>query len=486
MQKVAKKKPGKGVNGKKLALLMLLCILVAAGGLYLLRRSGALPPPADKPPKEALLLRPAEEIAAVTAENGDGGFTLLRQGEEFRLLGREEMALRQDAVQAILNVCEEWRAEETVLDTGETNAVLSDFSLDPPLLRVTVGYRDGQKTSLRIGAATPDDIPRRYCMLEGDGRIFSVLSEDAEPFLRGKETLRAFTQPSLRADLLDRVTVTGDKTFDMHYTPSGWIMDAPFCYPLNALRVNALLANIESMGFDAYLGTAEEADAPALGLDEPALRVTLLQGASVVTGEDENGETVSVDVPPMLYELSIGRNDGDSALYVLWQGGVYRASRFVLGFWQEIDVDRMLLREPVNFLVNDLNRLSFTAGGKTAVYAVEMVESITQNNRIATDEYGRVLYDAEIRREGETAPMDAEAFLSWYQRLAAVKAAGTVPEDYMPNGRETCRVVIENDALERVISFTPYDDLHSAMAVDGVCRFYVTNAALQNVIDGMP
>ncbi len=486
MQKVAKKKPVKGMSGKKRALLLLLCILLAAGGLYLLRCPDALPPPADKPPKEALLSRPAEEIAGVTVENAGEGFTLIRRGQGFCLAGREDMALRQDAVQAILAVCADLRAEETVLDTAETQAVLSDFSLDPPLLRFTVLYTDGRETALRLGAFAPDDIPKRYCMQEGDTRIFSVLAEDAEPFLKEKQALRAFAQPSLRADLLDRVTVTGSVTMDMHYTPSGWIMDAPYRYPLNALRVNALLDSIESMGFDAYLGSPEEADLSALGLDDPALRVTLIQGASVVTGEDQNGQTLSVDVPAMRYELAVGQSGGESALYVLWQGGVYRASRFLLGFWQEIDVDGMLLQEPVNFLVNDLNRVSIAARGKNAAYTVEMVESITQNNQIATDEYGRVLYDAEVKRDGEASPMDAEKFLSWYQRLAALKAAGMTPEGYAPAGEETCRVTIENDAMTRVVSFTPYDDLHSAMAVDGVCRFYVTNAALQAVIDGAP
>ena len=37
---------------------------------------------------------------------------------------------------------------------------------------------------------------------------------------------------------------------------------------------------------------------------------------------------------------------------------------------------------------------------------------------------------------------------------------------------------LENDSLTREIAFYPYDALHSAKAVDGVCRFYVSNDAL--------
>lgn len=486
MQNVSKKKPRKGIGKRKGALLLLLCIALAAAGVYVLRRPLVLPPPADNPVKEALLSRPVEEIAAVTVETQADRFTLIRKEAGFRLLGRESMELQQSAVDAMLNVCGEWTAEKTVLDVGEEPVNLADFSLEPPLLRVAVSYLDGTEAALWVGAVTPDDIPQRYCMKAGDGRIFSVLADDAEPFFREQEALRAFTQPSLRADLVDRITVSGDMDIDMHYTPSGWLLDQPIRYPLDKTRVDALLQKIENMGFDAYLGDAGEVELADWGLASPDLRVTLTQGATVVTGETQDGESFSVDVPPQTFTLALGRSSGESALYVLWEGGVYRASRFVLGFWQEIDVDRLLLREPVNFLVNDLNRVSVTAQDKEAAYTVEMVESITQNNQIATDEYGRVLYDAEVRRAGEKEPMDAETFLAWYQRLAALRAAGAVPGDWTVNGDPRCRIVIENDNLRREIAFVPYDDLHSAMLVDGVCRFYVSNAALQSLIDDLP
>lgn len=487
MEKVPKKKARKGLNKRTGALLLLLLALAAGAGVYWLRRPAAprLPETRMKP---VLLNRAAEEIAAVSVAPAEGeDYTLIRQGADFRLEGREDMPLREDAVREILAVCADLKAEEAVLNTEETAVSLADFHLSPPDNRVTVTYGDGEKKTLLVGALTPEEIPQRYCMLAGDPRIYSVLSVETDAFSRAREALRAFTQPSLRGDLLDRVTVAGDGLdFDMRYTPSGWIMEKPFRYPLNRSRTDALLRSIEAMGFEACLASPGEGDLSAYGLDRPALTVNLEQAATTVTGETEEGQQVSIPVAGKTYTLQLGRETGKSGVYVLWEGGVYRASNFVLGFWKQLDPESLVQRQPVNFLVNDLKHVEFSACGRQAGYDVEMVESITQNNQIETDEYGRVLYDAAVtRREtGETA--DAEAFLSWYQRLCALTPAGQVPAGYAAAGEKTAEILAESNSITREIAFYPYDALHSAMAVDGVCLFYVENAALKALAEAMP
>ncbi len=482
MEKVPKKKARKGLSKGWGALLLLAVMLAAGAGAYFLRRPAAPPLEAARE-KPALLWGGEEEIVSVAVRAASGeGFTLVRQEAGFRLTDRPDLPLREDVVAEMLAVCADMTAEDTVLDTAETPAALSDFQLDPPLLRVAVTLRDGTRRTVLFGAATPDGQPRRYCMADGDTRIYAVLSAHAEPFLHEAEYLRAFDQPSLRGDLLDRVTVTGSVDFDMRWTPSGWIMERPFRYPLSTLRTDAMLAKIGQMGFEACLGTADEVDLTACGLAQPALTVTLTQAATVVTGESRDGQPVTVDVPETVYTLLIGGETGKSGVYVLWDGAVYKASNFLLGFWKEIDPEALLLKEPVNLLVNDLNRLVFASGGAEKAYAVEMVEKITENNQIATDEYGRVLYDAEISRVGTKEKLDAEAFLAWYRRLAALSPAGAAPGGYTPSGGERCRIVLENAALTRVIAFTPYDALHSAMTVDGVCRYYVENSALDALL----
>ena len=482
MEPVPRKKTRRGLKRGWVFLLLLLAMAVAGTGAFLLKKP-VVPELPETVQQPLLLSGEVESIASVRLQSRTGEeYTLVRGADGMRLAGRESMALRTETVDEMLDVLTALNAESIVLDTASQAVSLPDFGLEPARTRVEITYLDGSRRALLVGEKTPEEIPQRYCMMEGDPHIYSVLSVHTDVFFREEKYLRAFEQPSLRGDLLDRVDVTGSVTFSMAYTPSGWMMEAPYRYPLSSLRTDALLANIEGMAFAACLGTEEEVSLADYGLEHPALTVTLTQPATVLTGETEEGKQVSLDIPAVRYTLLIGSETGASGVYVGWNGAVYEASNFLLGFWKNLNAEDMLLRSPVNLLVNNLSSFTLTVGEGVKEYRVSMVESVTANNQIATDEYGRVLYDAAVRRAGEEKDMDAALFLNWYTDWAALAPAGWLPEGYAPQGTPRAEVVLKNETLTRVIAFYPFDSLHSAMAVDGVCRFYVANDRLASLL----
>lgn len=485
MEKVPRKKTRRPLKGRTVLLILLCCAALAGGGLYILRSQPvSLPPVADS---ETVLLfsRPKEDIAAVAVTPRDGtAYPLIRQGNTFALLGQEDVALRSDILDDLMVTLTELPAENTVLENiSEAQGLRpSDFGLDPALARVTVTYTDGEKKELRVGSLTPnEETPQRYCMVSGSDTLYTILEADSAPLLRDMDSLRDFAQPSLDGSLLDRVEVTGQVEWALHYTPSGWQMDAPFSYPLSTLRTDALLKKIESMGFAACLGKAEKLNLSDYGLDAPALTVTLTQAATVITGETTEGEQVSVPVPETVYTLRVGSETGKSGVYVQWQDQVFTASNFLLGFWKELAPLDYLLQTPVNLLVNDLSEVRFTRDGHTYAYQVRMVEQVTENNQIAVDEYGRVLYDCAVNRAGETQDMDAEAFLAWYTRLASLAGDGRLPDGWTPSGEKRAEIILINDHLTRTITLWPYDALHDAIAVDGVALYYIRNTWLNEI-----
>ena len=160
--------------------------------------------------------------------------------------------------------------------------------------------------------------------------------------------------------------------------------------------------------------------------------------------------------------------------------------------WKQREVERKfdeiqaLGRDVVSaldFLLNDLDSVRFTSEKASGAYEIEMVESVTENNQIETDEYGRVLYDCEVRRAGEAAKMDAEKFTDWYVRLAALSADGDLPEGFEIAGESRAAVVLRNSRLTRTVAFYPCDALHDAMAVDGVALFYIQKSRVDAVME---
>ena len=485
MQKVPRIKKRQPLKGRTVLLILLCCAALAGGGLYFIRSLPVALPPVTDSETVLLLSRPKEDIAAIAiAPRDEVAYPLVRQGDTFVLLGQEEAALRSDILDDLLISLSELPAETTVLPSFSEaqGLLLPAFGLDPAQARITVTYTDGEKKELRIGDMAPnEETPQRYCMVSGSDALYTILEADSAPLLRDMASLRDFAQPALDGSLLDRIEITGQVEWTLHYTPSGWQMDAPFSYPLSTLRTDALLNKIESMGFAACLGKAEKLNLQDYGLDAPALTISLTQAATVITGETTAGEQVSVPMPETVYTLRIGNETGKSGVYVQWQDQVFTASNFLLGFWKELTPLDYLLQTPVNLLVNDLNEVRFTRNGDTHAYQVRMVEQITENNQIAVDEYGRVLYDCAVKRAGENQDMDAEAFLAWYTRLASLTGDGKLPDGWTPSGESRAEIILINDHLTRVITLWPYDALHDAIAVDGVALYYIRNTWLDEI-----
>ena len=487
MEKVARKKAKRALKKRTLFLLLLATAAAAWGGARLLRQAPALPEMEPWPEAVMLLEKPQDGIVSLSVARRDSQpYLLVKAGDAFALSGREDVDIRPGLVNEMLAVAEYLQAENTVIDPEaeeEARANPADFGLDDPWLQLTVGYADGTETELCVGNLTPNETPQRYCTVSGLPGLYTALSSETDAFDYDMDALRDFDQPGLDGTLMNRIDVSGNITLGMYYTPVGWYMDAPLRYPLNAGRVDALLSRVSAMAFETCLGEADEMDLAAFGLDDPALTVRLTQAATVITGETAEGEQVSVPMPETEYTLLLGDETGRSGVYLIWDGRVFKASNFLLGFWKQLDFNSFLLQSPVNFLISSLTRVSVEAPGIKAAYAVEMVESITENNLIATDDYGRVLYDCEITREGEAGPMDAQTFLNWYVTLAALSPDGRLPEGYQPAGESRGTLVIESGQLRRVIGFYPFDALHDALMVDGVAVYYISRDGLNAVLN---
>ena len=485
MEKAPRKKEKRPVK-KGAALLTLLCLAVLAGAAAYFLRPGAEAPAGPLREEQAVLLdRSVEEISALAIRPEEGAAYRLIRGEAgFFLEGDETLSLRKDIVEEMGLMASVVKAENTVRENARGEA-LGAYGLASPACVLTVTYTDGEEKTVLFGDLSPQETPQRYVMLRGDDRVFTVLEAECTAFFHDRDYLRDFAQPKLNGSLLDRICVRGEKEIDLRYTESGWLMEAPWRYPAASARMNTLLSRISAMAFDACLGKAEEAELSDYGLDTPALTVTLTQAKTVIRGETAEGQQVTVDVPEREYTLLIGNETGKSGLYLLWENQVFRASNFLLGFWKEMDAESLLSQQPVSFQVNDLQSVSLTAGDAAGSFRVAMVESVTENNQIATDEYGRTLYECEITRLPGGEAVDQEAFLTWYASLSSLRPAGRLPEGYALSGGPEAVLTLESGALTREIALYPYDALHDALTVDGTALYYVSREWL-NAAERLP
>lgn len=484
MDKVPRKKQKKALKKPFLLLGLAAFALLCLGGIWITQATRPMPEMPETAEEIYLLPRSSKEIAEVTlAAAQQESYTLLQdENGKISLKDRADIPLRSMQVSAIFSSLHQLEAVEEAahLHSGETD--LTPYGLSPAQAVIDIQYRDGEATQLLIGSAAPTDVIQYYAMLDGSDHIFTIYSDISDPFFYEKDYLRDFDQPDLDTSLLDKIQITGQYSLSLSYSPSGWQMEVPFSYPLNPTKTDALLKRIEQMGFESCLGAPDEVDLKALGLDQPALSIILTQAATVVSGLDEDGSPLSVSLPQQEYCLTLGNETGKSGVYLQWEGMIYKASNFLLGFWKELTVDEFLLQNPINFLINDLNSVSIKAEGLSAGYTIQMVESITENNQVAVDEYGRILFDAEITKTGQSQPMaDPQAFLSWYAALSGMLPSGKMPANYTPSSPPLVQIQLQSLSVTREIALYSYDPFYHALSVDGQCLYFVENTWLDKI-----
>ncbi len=473
MDRVPKKQKKERRKGSLLVMAALVLAVLGAA-FFLLEKNKPLPEPEKANPIWITAMKEDDIQSLSIHEKGKQAYPLVRTEKGMRLLGKEETELRESIVSDMLYAAGNMAANIRIGSLEEVDADLADFGLEEPSMRIVIENTEGEKQEILLGNAVPEMEPEQYFCLSG-GVLYTVLAEPCDILFHEAEYLRYFEQPELQADLMDRIEVTGKEKLVFQYTKDGFLMEEPYRYPADEGKMNSLLQRIEHMAFEAYLGKQEENDLAALGLWEPEVTVTLTQAPSVLSGITAEGKSVAFDVAEKQYTLQLGQNLGGTAVYVLWENEVYKASNFLLGFWKELQTEEFLSQMPMNIKVDRLQKMTAKWPENEAVYEVEMVEVVAENNEIATDEYGQTLYDAQVKKNGET--MDAAAFLRWYVQVNQILPAGKVTGE-VEKAQCLGSLYLQTEAMERTISFYPFDALHAAVDVDGVCLYYIEKDAL--------
>lgn len=463
------RKPIRTMRRGAVIALCAVCTAALALTLVLFKRPAATMLPEITDSSALLFSRALDDLYSVTVENEGGRVTCLYKDGTLTIDGAPDTALHESRVQDLLACCQRIMALDTVLNTDETSVHLHDFGLEAPSM-ITAAFRDGTSVTLSVGARTPASIPSHYAMISGDPSIYTVDPYFYEAAEITGESLRAFEQLSLKADLIDAVTIEGEAPLDAHFNGEFWQMTAPYDYPMDPTRTEVLLSNIANMRFSAYLGRADALSLGNYGLDAPQTVVTVQQAKSRVFATDESGRTVTVEIPVTTHVIAIGGMRDDTMFYALYDGGVYTTGIMTTSFLTSYHVENLLNRNPVSFPETALCALTLEKGGETTRYAISLVESVLPNNELETDEYGNTLYRFFVTRDGQ--PIDSDIFLEWYAKLVAMQAQGWAKESVYQGKPAAMTLTIKTNAHQRTIDFFPYDSTHSACRVNGVALFY--------------
>ena len=468
---------------------LLLCLAVL---LWLRLRA---PEPAEVPEPEAsgygeLAAHDPSEVASVTVAGRDGeSWTALRQGDTLVLADDPDFLISPQKAEELLEAAAVVAYQRVLAeDPADYLPHLADLGLETPW-RADIAYTDGTALRLRIGDRNDHGDSFTYLLAEGDDRLYAMDNGTAEILCRERALLHQVTQPVIHKARIDRVAfLDGAGEYTARWILTGeitagdaedhWLMTRPVRYPADGEQINLLKASLANLRLGAYVGEATPENRAKYGLTNPRFTLVVHQAEGDVSAAAEDGGLTAEHWPESELRLEVGDERSEVTDYVALDGQICLTSRFSLSALTELDPRDTLTRYVAPMPLGNLAALTVRRGEERTEWRVTRTERVLENNGLAADASGNVLYDLSVTRNGEEASWSA--FEAAYQRLLLVTVSGPLPEGWQAAGEPTEEFVFESVTGEtRTVTLTPWDALHDAVAVDGAAVFYLIRGGME-------
>lgn len=487
MLEVKKKAKRQLRHGRRWLLLAAAAALAVCWAAY-----GLLERPAEPVDEDAhityteLAEYPAAEVArlAITLRSGESWAALQTAEGQLTMEDDPGYEVSADSAQTLLNAARVISFEDVLSDDpAEYQHRLAEFGLDTPRVVAEITYADGASWVLRIGDLIHLEEANAYYMtIDGDNRLLALDKGTAESLMVEKALLHPVTQPTLHKARFDRITFArGNGEILAEWTLQGeiggnaqdrWMLTVPAQYPADGEAVSNLQDNLANIRLGAYVGEATPDNLTAYGFDQPRFVLTIHQAAGSIGTTGMDGVFGVTDWPEDTFTLTVGNARNDAVDYVRVGDKIYISSHYSLDVFMSMDAISTLSRYTVPVALGNLKQLTITDTAGERVYAITRTEQVTENNELATDLDGHILYDTTCQLNG--ADLAYAVFESAYNDLLRVSVSGSLPEGWTPAQAPHTTFRFEAFTGESyTLELVSFDAMHDAVLLDGNALFYL-------------
>lgn len=472
---------------KNIRLIIIICVIAAvlAGAVLVLMKTAPQDEEQTDTAEEVTTLllydKAPNDIAKLTVENEGGTYELVRVGEgddaKWTVMDIANLPLSSSVMTKLLDNSASLTAQQTVSEAPED---ISIYGLDAPSATFTAEFSDSAKTvkKLLIGNLTPEET-KRYVMLEGDPKVYTVFNTALNCFLQDKYALINKTVFSAqmaasaddttdytkikkltvsRADIDYDIVIEYDTRLDdensMVGNSSTYVMSEPIFRDLNPETSSSVTDGIFGLtASDLAVLNPNEEDITACGLNEPAAEVT---------AEVNGGSSLHFKIGNEFINEE-GKKDGR---YVLVDGIniIYIFSESSLPWLTVKPLDIVTTMYTSNY-VYDLDRLNITGGGK------EMKFSITGGS----DDFAVTLNGAAV---------DGDAFKNLYQFILRAPSSELYFEDVSAEPSLTVEIVTRDGGGD-LIEFIPDGNRRAVVRLNGRSEYICQQSYVDRFIKNL-
>ena len=420
-----------------------------------------------------------EDLQSFTVFPGGGGqYTIVHGQGSYRLEEEPDYSLDMTLINGMVQSLLYLQSTDTLGDTKGLD--LREFGLEEGALQVIAQFSQDRELAFNIGGRVPSDIPADYLLIAGDPLLYTIGADVRETFDYALNLLHTIPAVNFNADLLDQVRFVGEGAFNLRRVAQDiWEISDPVEYPASLARVQWLLRQISQMRLAAYIAPASTENLSRYGLEKPRSHVVFSLADSIISSlhaDETSPQSQKIAAQELVF--TIGDDIPGIGFYCLYDDVIYQASDLSMGFLPDHDMNAYIGQNPVDIPLERPIRLLASWPEGSVDCSVSLVEHILQNNDIALDEQGNILYDYLVTSSDRE--IEPAQFVDAYAKLMAIEASGFLMPGFSAQGKPpalSLSLIFEN--RQRHIAFYPYDALHFAVEINGHFIHFVSRQSAE-------
>lgn len=401
----------------------------------------------------------------------------------------EAFPVAQDTLNNAVGMLGDLKAERVLEDVSD----LSEYGLDSPVNTIVFKTKEGEETSIKIGAEN-ESVSQYYVKKnEDDKKVYLVASASITPFMNSLyDYAEAGTFPEISSENVKAIRVEGETSYSLSADENGfWYIsdgeDQEKADSAKATSTASVFSTLEYASFVNYNASEEEME--SYGLNEPYANITVDYEEEVPeketdnleteeteseeagnteekqgeTGEEEEAEPEMVDKSLVIH---VGDEAEESGRYVSIDDSkeVYTMSEETLSAFLDKENSDFWDMNVCYVSINDIESIEITYKGET--------KTVNVSRETSEDEDGNETETLTYEMEGKE--LDSIKFNTFYNKVSNMTAQKRVADDTTLDSEPEMKIVLrKTDGTENEVLYHNYDTNFYGVKVEN--KVYMVN-----------
>ncbi len=423
----------------------------------------------------------ADEIETVKFLIDKKEVAFQRKEEKWVKGNDEAFPVSQDTLDNAVGMLGDLKAERVLDDVSD----LSEYGLDSPVNTIVFKTKEGEETSIKIGAEN-ESVSQYYVKKnEDDKKVYLVASASIEPFMNSLyDYAEAGTFPEISSENIKAIQVEGETSYSLSADENGvwYVSDGENREKADSAKATSTVSSFSTLEYASFVNyNASEEEMESYGLNKPYANIILDYEGEVskketdnlqveeteseeaenieekqgeIRGEKKGEETEEKKEEPEMEDKSLvihigsEAEEGDRYVSVDDSKEVYTMSDETLSTFLDKDDSDFWDMNVCYVSINDIESIEITYKGET--------NTINVSRETSKDEDGNETETLSYEMDGKE--LDSIKMNTFYNKASNMTAQKRVSDNTTLNLEPEMKIVLrKTDGTETEISYHSYD-----------------------------